>query len=130
MAIRPVFVVSLDNKFCIRKNIEFTFFNGFSDKQKKRCIQSLHQAYLRQYADKKVLEISSKSEDELGVKLSAFNLMITAEDGTKYSVESAFQAGKIFEHGGVWNSFTNTKYSLRNKSNKIRKSNFDERCFC
>lgn len=42
MAVRPVFVVSLDNKYCIRDNIEFEFFSGFSDKQKQRCIKSLH----------------------------------------------------------------------------------------
>ena len=122
MAIRPVFVVSLDNKFCIRKNIEFTFFNGFSDKQKKRCIQSLHQSYLRQYADKKILEISSKSEDELGVKLSAFNLMITAEDGTKYSVESAFQAGKIFEHGGPYIDLLTVSSRTAKKDERLKNS--------
>ena len=38
MAVRPVFVVSLDNQYCIRENIEFEFFNGFSEKQKRRCI--------------------------------------------------------------------------------------------
>ena len=35
MAVRPVFVVSLDNQYCIRENIEFEFFNGFSEKQKE-----------------------------------------------------------------------------------------------
>lgn len=38
MAVRPVFVVSLDNNYCIRENIELEFFNGFSEKQKRRCI--------------------------------------------------------------------------------------------
>ena len=71
MAVRPVFVVSLDNQYCIRENIEFEFFNGFSEKQKRRCINSLHQSYLKENPGKKVLEISSKSEDELGVKWRA-----------------------------------------------------------
>ena len=74
MAVRPVFMVSLDQRICIRENIEFEFFNGFSDQQKKRCIRSLHKEFLEKYSDRKVLEISSKSEEELGVALSAFQL--------------------------------------------------------
>lgn len=53
MAVRPVFVVSLDNQYCIRENIEFEFFNGFSEKQKRRCINSLHQSYLKENPGKK-----------------------------------------------------------------------------
>lgn len=102
MAVRPVFVVSLDSRYCIRENIEFEFFSGFSDKQKKRCINSLHQSYLKTNPGKKVLEVSSKSENELGVRLSAFNLMIQSDSGKEFSVESAFQAGKVFELGGPY----------------------------
>ena len=100
MATRPVFVVSLDNRYFRKETLEFEFFSGFSDKQKKRSINSLHQAYIRKNADKKILEISSKSEDELGIKLSAFNLMIKTKNGKEFSVESAFQASKVFEKGG------------------------------
>lgn len=102
MAVRPIFVVSLDSRYCIRENVEFEFFSGFSDKQKKRCINSLHQSYLATTPGKKILEISSKSEDELGVRLSAFNLMMKSENGKEFSVESAFQAGKVFELGGPY----------------------------
>lgn len=35
MAVRPVFVVSLDNRYCIRQDVKFEFFSGFSEKQKK-----------------------------------------------------------------------------------------------
>jgi len=41
MAIRPVFTVSLDKQYCIKKNIEFEFFSGFSDKQKQRSSDTL-----------------------------------------------------------------------------------------
>ena len=102
MAVRPVFVVSLDNRFCVRENVEFEYFSGFSDAQKRRCINSLHQSYLKANHGKRILEISSKSEDELGVRLSAFNLMINSENGKPFSVESAFQAGKVFENGGPY----------------------------
>lgn len=102
MAIRPVFVVSLDDRYCIRENVKFEFFSGFSDKQKKRSICSLHEEYLKDNKGKKILEISSKSEDELGVKLSAFNLMIKTKNGKEFSVESVFQASKVFESGGPY----------------------------
>ncbi len=51
---------------------------------------------------KRVLEISSKSEDELGVRLSAFNLMIRTKNGKEFYVESAFQDIKVFEKGGPY----------------------------
>lgn len=51
----------------------------------------------------KILEISSKSTETLGVNLSAFNLMIEhPKSKIKYSVESAFQTSKVFENGGPY----------------------------
>lgn len=37
MANRPVFVMSLDKRYCIRENVEFEFFSGFSDKQQRKA---------------------------------------------------------------------------------------------
>lgn len=102
MAIRPVFVVKYNNEFFVKENVEFEYFRGFSDIQKKRSIHSLHQEFIKKHQGKKILEISSKSEDELGIKLSAFNLMIETKSGKKFSVESAFQASKVFENGGPY----------------------------
>jgi len=101
VANRPVFEVSLDSKLFVRKNIEFQWFSGFAVSQKRKCINSLHQNYLSHNKDKNILEISSKSENELGVKLSAFNLMIHKNEKS-FSVELAYQSGKIFEHGGPY----------------------------
>ena len=122
MAVRPVFVVSLDNQYCIRENIEFEFFNGFSEKQKRRCINSLHQSYLKENPGKKVLEISSKSEDELGVKLSAFHLMMKSENGKEFSVESAFQAGKIFEKGGPYTDLLDVPSKVAKRDERLKNS--------
>lgn len=122
MATRPVFEVSLDNRYCIRKNVEFEFFNGFSDKQKKRSIDSLHKAYLNKNSAKKILEISSKSEDELGIKLSAFNLMIKTKDGKIFSVESAFQASKVFENGGPYIDLLNVSSKVAKKDKRLKNS--------
>lgn len=56
MAVRPVFVASLERRICICENTEFEFFSGFSDKQKQRCIQSLHQAFAKKMQRKKSLK--------------------------------------------------------------------------
>lgn len=122
MANRPVFVVSLDKRYCVRENVEFKYFSGFSDQQKKKSINSLHQAYLKNNADKKILEISSKSEDELGVRLSAFNLMIKTKNGTEFSVESAFQASKVFEKGGPYKDLLGVSSRAAKKDERLKNS--------
>ncbi len=113
MANRPVFTVSLDNKFCIRQDTEFEFFSGFSDKQKKRCICSLHSEFLKKNNGKKVLEISSKSEDILGVNLSAFNLMIKTSDGVECSV---------FENGGPYTDLLYVSSKAAKKDERLKNS--------
>lgn len=122
MANRPVFVVTLSKKLCIRENTEFEFARGFADSQKKKCIKNLQGAYLRRHPEKKVLEISSKSEDELGVKLSAFNLMIETSDGKKVSVESAFQAGKVFEKGGPYTDLLDVSSRTAKTDERLKNS--------
>lgn len=98
------------------------FFSGFSDKQKKRCINSLHKSYLRTNTEKKVLEISSKSEDELGVRLSAFNLMMQSENGREFFVESAFQAGKVFELGGPYLDLLDVSSKAAKRDDRLKNS--------
>ena len=122
MAVRPVFGVSLDNQYCRKDNVEFEFFSGFSDKQKKRCVQSLQKEYLKNNAEKKILEISSKSEKELGIKLSAFNLMMKTKSGKEVSVECAFQAGKVFERGGPYEDLLEVSSRSAKKDERLRNS--------
>lgn len=122
MAVRPVFEVSFDNQYCRKENVEFEFFSGFSDKQKKRCIESLQKEYLKNNAEKKVLEISSKSEKELGIKLSAFNLMMKTKSGKEVSVECAFQAGKVFEKGGPYEDLLEVSSRSAKKDERLKNS--------
>lgn len=68
--------------------------------QAQRSIASLHERAKTQIGVEKVLEISSKSLDAVGVALSAFNLMIRTPKGREYSLECAYQSAKVFEHGG------------------------------
>ncbi|EOU9531549.1 hypothetical protein ACOJBR_004023 [Cronobacter dublinensis] len=101
MAVRPVFVPSDTGPvLSVTKDVAFTWAPGMSKTQKQKSIRALHLA-ANERGVTNLLEISSKSEDELGVKLSAFNLLIkTKKLGKEFSVESAFQASKVFEFGG------------------------------
>lgn len=102
MAERPIFTPSVNGPSLVwTHSVEFKWFPGMSIKQVQKSVVSLHEAALRQLSVGKVLEISTKSLDPVGVKLSAFNLMINSSKRC-YSVECAFQASKVFEHGGPY----------------------------
>lgn len=97
MAHRPVFVAGDQKRPACRVNTEFEWFAGLSDAQKRRCIDSLHAAYTTRHPGARVLEISSKSRDPLGVQLSAFNLTrLVPSLGQSVPVENIFQGSKVF----------------------------------
>jgi hypothetical protein len=102
MANRPVYVPSERGAALVsRIDVEFKWFAGLAASQKQKSIRSLHEAASKRNIAK-VLEISSKSEIPLGVSLSAFNLPLVVASGKKVTVETAFQAGKVFERGGPY----------------------------
>ncbi len=101
VATRPVFTPSTSGKLLVwTHHVDFEWFPGMAKVQAQKSIASLHQNAMRQIGVDKVLEISSKSLDELGVALSAFNLMIRTPKGREYSLECAYQSAKVFERGG------------------------------
>lgn len=77
----------------------FVWAGGFAFSQKQKNVVALHDAIHRIDPSAKALEISSKSLQPLGVSLSAFNLKFP-HGGAVCSVESVFQASKVFD-GGV-----------------------------
>ena len=99
MANRPVYYAIDRKPYFIATHTEFEYFSGFSKAQKQRCIASLHQSFLSERPNKKILEISSKSPLDLGVALSAFNLKISHAD-QEFTVETAYQSSKVFQKGG------------------------------
>lgn len=111
MAQRPIFVPSLSGTSLVRTHhVEFQWFPGMAMSQSRRSIKSLHDAVKQRLNIDKVLEISSKSADELGVKLSAFNLMIkTIRYEREFSLECAYQSSKIFERGGPFLDLLNVR---------------------
>lgn len=122
MAARPVFEVCEKAPYFIEKTTEFKFYPGFSAAQKKRCMESLQQAYLQANPGKKVLEISRASDKPLGDALSAFNLMIIPKEGKPYSVECAFQAAKVFENGGPYTDLLHGTSKEAKTDPRIRES--------
>lgn len=104
MAERPIFVPVLAGPTLVRTwDISFAWSAGMSVKQAQKSIDSLHETAKQRMKVDKVLEISSKSKDPRGVKLSAFNLMInTKKYNQTFSVECAYQSAKVFERGGPY----------------------------
>lgn len=104
MAKRKVYRVNLtDTNFVDKIDVEFEWSPGFAQVQKQKNIRALHNNYNKIYSKDKVLEISSKSENKLGIDLSAFNLSFTTvKKNNTFSVECAFQSSKKFEFGGPY----------------------------
>ena len=98
MAERKVFIV--DSCGVIEETIDFKYYTGFAISQKQKSIDSLHKEIKRKYHSN-ILEVSSKSKDELGVKLSAFNLKVEI-NGKLIAIENIFQSSKVFEKGGPY----------------------------
>ena len=100
MAIRPFFMIS-DSEIFKEDNCEFTFYTGFALSQKQKSIESLHKQILKKYSNAKILEVSRKSENPLGIALSAFNLTLPINNN-EYPVENIFQSSKVFSNGGPY----------------------------
>lgn len=97
MAVRPVFLVNERSPFYSVWNCEFTYNSGFSAVQKQKNITEIHRSFEDVFSGKRILEISSKSMQDLGVKLSAFNLTKFVPNlGRSVPVECVYQAGKVF----------------------------------
>ena len=122
MARRLVFVPDSGRPYVSELSLDFEQHSGSSIQQKQRSIASLHAAYVAKFPSSRVLEVSSKSERGLGVHLSAFNLMIEHPGRGSYSVECAFQASKVFEHGGPFVDLLNASSRAAKTDRRLRKS--------
>ena len=101
MAQRPVFMVKEQAPFFETVEVSFTFNAGFSASQKQKNIAEIHRIFKNRFPSREVLEISSKSMQEVGVPLSAFRLLKYVPSlGKKIPVENVFQGGKKFAFGG------------------------------
>ena len=101
MAERPVFIPTEAAPFSRAVPVRFVWNGGFARSQKQKNIVAIHEGFRRKFPEKNVLEISSKSLQELGVSLSAFNLTKYVPSlGRSVPVECVYQGGKVFSGGG------------------------------
>lgn len=123
MANRPVYVPNKNGKLEVNElMIDFTWFPGMAKSQKQKSIDSLHEEIMRKGINP-VLEISSKSKDEIGVNLSAFNLFITTKIyKKKFSVESAFQSSKVFQFNGPFTDLLDKTSREAKKDPRLKNS--------
>ena len=107
MAVRPIFISTGDvlEPF-VKEDISFTWVKGMSYSQKCKRRDSLASEIAKLYDIKRWLEISTKSDKEIGVKLSAKNLVLTTSTGCN-TVENIYQSSKVLEDGQI----TSFKYN-------------------
>lgn len=102
MAERPVFIPSHKvGRLVEETSVSFLWHKGMAPSQKKKNVIELHTAAAK-CGLKPLLEVSSKSEEKLGQRLSAFNLLVELDEGGAISLECAFQGSKVFENGGPY----------------------------
>lgn len=122
MAKRPVFIPKKDTLGVKTLEIEFQWYPGMSVNQKQRSIVDLHKN-ANEKGYEKILEISSKSLQNIGIELSAFNLKTTSLiNKIEFSVETAFQSSKIFERGGPYKDLIYKSSREAKKDERIRNS--------
>lgn len=122
MATRPIFLPNDKYVGVLQKDVDFKWHPGMAASQKKKSIVELHSAS-KNLGIENVLEISSKSEKELGVSLSAFNLLITTKKFSKsFSVETAFQGSKVFESGGPYTDLFGLDSRAAKKDMRLKES--------
>lgn len=101
MAERPVFIPNkYGSALVVEVPVTFQWHPGMAPSQKKKNVVSLHSAAIS-HGLNNLLEISSKSSENLGIRLSAFNLILNA-DNESIPMESAYQGSKVFRFGGPY----------------------------
>lgn len=121
MAERSVFVPRRGGtKLVDEVPFEFDWSSGFAPSQKRKNVRSLHAASVRAGLAP-LLEVSSKSECELGLELSAFALPFSV-DGIATNVESVYQGSKAFERGGPYTDLYLVPPRAARKDKRLRTS--------
>ncbi|MGA1810349.1 hypothetical protein VHN57_12625 [Sphingobium sp. WW5] len=124
MAVRPVYLPNPGKDVPVRTEmVEFKWHPGLSVAQKQRSIASLHEVARLAVGGTSILEVSSKSMNPLGVRLSAFNLAFTSPfTGRPLSVECAFQGSKKFQQGGPYTDLLSVSAREAKRDPRLRAS--------
>ena len=116
MASRPIFHTLPYYPFYEEIDVDFVYYSGFSKIQKQKSLNSLQSNYIFKFKNRKIIDISTKSTSDLGVKLSAFNLKVKYKNNY-FFVECLFQGSKTFKNGGPYRDLLskNPKDAKRDK---------------
>ena len=129
MAKKKYFKIDLINNKVEEKEIEYTYSPGFAKTQKEKNIKSIKENIEKKEGiENKILEVSTKSDIDLGVKLSAFNLSIKTKKDRIISVEMLFQSSKKFEKGGPFLDILDKDSKFAKKDTRL-KENGELICF-
>lgn len=97
MASRPVFIPKFDPAHLVEEvMVDFIWHPGMAPSQKKKNVAALHESASNMGLTP-LLEVSTKSDIQLGQRLSAFSLQLTTPDFSQIYLESAFQGSKVFQ---------------------------------
>jgi len=129
MAERPIFIPLGKTDHLVKEVVvKFKWNPGFAPVQKKKNIAAMHEsARTMKNMDGEILnpllEISTKSEVKLGIRLSAFNLRIDTESEIgEISMEAAFQGSKVFKNGGPYRNISGMDSRKAKKDPRLRES--------
>jgi len=113
MAHRPIFIPNSDYPFFSEVLVNFEWHPGLAFSQKQKNVFSLHNA-AEDIGYSPILEVSTKSNDGMGIKLSAFNLKLFVPNFGDITIESIFQGSKVFALAGPFKDL----YGKRGKEAK------------
>lgn len=121
MAEKMIFLTT--EKYFEESIVEYDFYPGFAVSQKQKSILSLHDSIHDIYPNSRVLEISTKSTDPIGVELSAFRLMFYHDEiGQERHLENVFQSSKVFENGGPYRELLNVEPKNAKRDERLNNS--------
>jgi hypothetical protein len=123
MAKRIIFLPSKDMASSLFREelVDFEWVPGMAISQAKKSVRNLHAAAKEQLHISKILEISTRSEESLGLSLSAFNLGIPY-DNEIFSVESVYQSSKVFENGGPYSDLVSASSMDAKQDSRLKNS--------
>jgi hypothetical protein len=122
MAERPIFVPDQEAPGLVREiPFNIVWAGGFAPVQKKKNIKALHEA-ATDGGFPELLEISTKSDEKLGQRLSAFSLMFHSEKLGDIPLECAYQGSKVFEHGGPYTDLYDVDVRTAKRDQRLRES--------
>jgi hypothetical protein len=122
MAERPIFIPLIAGPELVSEiYFPIIWHSGFAASQKKKNIKALHEAAaIAGYAP--ILEISTKSDEKVGQRLSAFSLKVHQRDAGDIPLECAFQGSKVFVNGGPYTDLYWTDVRTAKRDPRLRDS--------